>query len=120
MSTLGFVLVLASAFCTAIANLLLRKGTLAVGVTASPAVQIQGLLHQPVFVTGVVMYGVAALIWFRVLPMEKLTTSYPMLVALTFIMVTIGAVLMFQEHVNPQKIAGLAIIVVGIVLATRA
>ena len=120
MSTLGFVLVLASAFCTAIANLMLRKGTLAVGPTASPGSQILLLLRQPVFVTGVVLYGLAALIWFRVLPMEKLTTSYPMLVSLTFILVTLGAVLVFHEHVNLQKVAGLAIIVAGIVLATRA
>jgi drug/metabolite transporter (DMT)-like permease len=120
MSPLGFTLVLLSAFFTAIANLMLRKGTLAVGLTASPGAQILLLLRQPVFVTGVVLYGLAALIWFRVLPMEKLTTSYPMLVSLTFIMVTIGAVLVFHEHVNLQKVSGLAVIIAGIVLATRA
>lgn len=120
MSTLGFVLVLASAFCTAVANLMLRKGTLAVGLTASPGAQFLMLLRQPIFMTGVVLYGLAALIWFRVLPMEKLTTSYPLLVSLTFILVTIGAVLLFDERVNLQKAAGLAIIVAGIVLATRA
>jgi multidrug transporter EmrE-like cation transporter len=120
MSTLGFVLVLASAFCQAIANLMLRKGTLAVGVTASPAAQIQMLVRRPDFVTGVMMYGLAALIWFRVLPVENLTTSYPVLVGLTFILVTIGAVLMFHEHVNPPKVAGMILIVAGIVLASRA
>ena len=123
MSALGVLLIFLSAFCTAVANLMMRRGILASGAfrPASGSLLSSALLlmRSPLFVGGFLMYGLAAVIWFRVLPMENLTNSYPLLVSLTFLMVTIGAVIVFSEHVSVLKVAGLAVIIVGIALVSR-
>ena len=123
MSAMGVLLIFLSAFCTAVANLMMRRGILASGAfraaSGSALMSTLLLLRSPMFVGGFFMYGLAAVIWFRVLPMENLTNSYPLLVSLTFLMVTVGAVLIFSEHVSLLKVAGLAVIILGIALVSR-
>jgi drug/metabolite transporter (DMT)-like permease len=124
MTTLGVWLIILCAVCTAVANLMMRRGVLNIGhfqLSASAMkTQILALAHQPLFVTGFLLYGVAAFIWFRVLASEPLSSSYPMLVSLTFLLVTVGAMLVFGEKVNALKIAGLLVIFAGILLVSRA
>jgi multidrug transporter EmrE-like cation transporter len=124
MTTQGITLVLTSAGLTAAANLMMRRGVLnAGGLSLAPAQfrsSLLALAHQPLFVAGVVLYGLAALIWFRVLSVEPLSTSYPVLVALTFLLVTGGAAVFFHESLAIQKVAGIGIILLGIVLVSRA
>ncbi len=124
MTTLGIWLVILSAVLTAVANLMMRRGVLNIGhfrlSAAAMKTQIFALAHQPLFVVGFLLYGVAALIWFRVLASEPLSSSYPMLVSLTFLLVTVGAMLVFGEKVNALKVAGLFVLLVGILLVSRA
>jgi len=124
MTSHGLVLVILSALCTAVANLLMRGGILQTGAfTLSLGAmknQVVSLSHQPLFVVGVILYGVAAVIWFDVLSRENLSTSYPLLVSLTFILVTLGAMMFFHEHVSWQKVLGLGVILGGILLVARA
>jgi multidrug transporter EmrE-like cation transporter len=121
LSLPGVLLVFTSALLTAIANLMLRRGILSVAAAGiSGLATVRSLLLNAGFVTGILLYGLAALVWFRVLPMEKLSNSYPLLVSLTFFMVTIGAVLVFHEQLSARKIIGLFAIVAGIVLVARA
>jgi len=65
------------------------------------------------------LYGAASIVWFAIVSTENLSSSYPLLVSLTFICVTSGAVLFFHELVSVQKIAGLAAILLGIFLVAR-
>jgi multidrug transporter EmrE-like cation transporter len=124
MSPQGLTLVVISSLCTVAANLLMRGGIIrAGGFTLSWTLfrnQITHLCRQPMFVTGVVLYGVAAVVWFRVLSTENLSAGYPLLVSLTFILVTVGAVVFFHEQVSWQKLMGLGVILIGIVLVARA
>ena len=79
----------------------------------------QGLLRlagQPVFDIGFVLYGLAALVWFRVLSTQPLSLAYPVLVSLTFMFVSIGAAILFQEPVTARKLIGLAVILIGILV----
>ncbi len=124
MSARGLVLLLSSALATVAANLLLRAGVLRAGgfrLEGSGLVrQALALAFQPLFIAGVLFYILAAVVWFAVISMEQLSTAYPMLVSLTFVLVTTGAVLFFQEIVSWQKAVGIAIILIGIVLVARA
>ncbi len=123
MTARGLLLVVLSAFSTVVANLMLRKGVLrAGGLTLSDSSfrELIALAREPLFVTGFILYGVAALIWFRVLSTEDLSTSYPLLVSITFVFVTLGAVLIFNEHVSWQKIVGMGFILTGFCLVARA
>ena len=120
----GIVLVVISALLTASANLMLREGTVRAGglsLTLSVLADEMGqLLRQPLFDIGVLLYSAAALVWFRIVSTENLNTSYPLLVSLTFLFVTFGATLLFQEPLSWQKAIGLAAILIGIALVSRA
>ena len=120
MTGAGLLLVILSALFTVSANLMMRGGVLRAGGFSLSLASALSLGRQPLFVGGVILYGVAALIWFRVLSVENLSTSYPLLVSLTFVLVTLGAIFIFREPVSSQKLIGIAVIVAGIILVARA
>lgn len=123
MSGTGLTLVALSAGATVAANLMMRKGVLGAGgfgvTSASIWRQSLNLLQQPLFSLGVILYGLAALIWFRVLSTEDLSSSYPLLISLTFVFVTLGAVVFFGERISAPKLCGLAVILAGVVIVAR-
>jgi multidrug transporter EmrE-like cation transporter len=124
MTTQVFLLVLGSALLTACANLMMRHGLVLAGGLNLQGDGIPGLLlrlaKQWTFVLGLVAYALAALVWFRVLPIAEVSISYPILVGLTFVMVSVGAVLWFRESISSLKVLGIAVILTGIVLAAKA
>jgi multidrug transporter EmrE-like cation transporter len=121
MSSVGFLLVLLTAALTMVANLMLRVGIDAAGgFSAGGAVQLlQALLRlfaQPLFAIGFIVYFLAAVVWFRVVATEPLSLAYPILVSLTFSLVTVAAVLILREPVSARKVVGLLVILAGIVI----
>lgn len=124
MTNRGLLLLISSSLCTVAANLLIRGGILrAGGFTLSlDRVKDQALSlgAQPMFVTGVICYAVAAILWFRVLATEDLSLSYPLFVSLTFILVTLGAAFFFKEHISWHRALGISVILAGFLLTVRA
>lgn len=123
MTTRGLLLLILSSICAVAGNLLLRGGILRAGGFSLSLdklePQISSLSGQPMFLGGLFMYGVAAIVWFRVLATEDLSLSYPLMTSLTFILVTLGATYFFNERLTWQKLLGLSIILAGFVLAAR-
>lgn len=124
MSTRGMILILAGAFLTAGANLLLRRGVRAGGgfgfAPGSLFQQILNLMQQPAFVIGMILYALAAFVWFAVVGIEDLSISYPAMVSLVFVLVNAGAVIFFGEQLSAQKLIGMLIILTGVVVVARA
>jgi len=120
MTVTGWLLVLLSAGLQVAGTLLLRAGVDRAGGFAETLAGVpQGLLRlalQPAFDIGFVIYGLAALVWFRVLSTQPLGLAYPVLVSLTFMFVSIGAAIVFQEPVTARKLIGLAVILIGILV----
>lgn len=123
MSGHGLLLVVLAASMTVASNLMLRAGvTRAGGFTLSldslfP--DLFNLARQPLFITGLTFYALAALVWFRVISTENLNSSYPVLVGMTFFLVTVGATLLFREPISWLKVFGLGLIMIGIVVVSR-
>jgi multidrug transporter EmrE-like cation transporter len=118
----GLWLVLLTAGLTVVANLLLRTGVIRAGgmggnLTELPSVLLR-LASQPLFVIGFIAYGSASLVWFRVIATEPLSTAYPVLVSLTFLLVTLSATILFQEAVSIRKLCGLGVVLIGILMLT--
>jgi len=82
-------------------------------------VNLLGLLKNPAFVTGAFLYFLASLVWFRVLSVGEVSTNYPVLVGITFGLVTLGAIVFFKESINFAKLAGIGIILAGVILISR-
>ncbi len=119
-----FALIAFTAITTAVANLLLREGVLrAGGLTLSLDrfwSDALALGAQPLFVIGFILYGLAAVLWFSVLPRVDLSISYPVLVGLTFVLVVSGSMVVFNENLPWAKVLGMALILAGVALVARA
>lgn len=122
MKPSGLIYIVTCALLTAAANLLLRHGLLKSGGLAQPGQWLSGwiaTLSQPSFLTGIILYGLAAIVWFYALSVTEVSTGYPVLVGLTFVLVALGAVGLFREPASPLKIAGIVTILAGILLLSR-
>ncbi|WP_459200419.1 EamA family transporter, partial [Pseudomonas tremae] len=65
------------------------------------------------------LYGITTLAWVWVLQKIELGKVYP-LMALAFVLVPIGSHFFFGERFQPQYFLGVAIIIIGILIAVRA
>lgn len=124
MTNRGLLLVFLVALLQVSGNLLLRAGVVGAGGLSlnlsTLLADLRRLLLNPVFDLGVFLYGAASVIWFGVVSSESLSSSYPLLVALSFLLVTAGAVVLFQETVSAQKVVGLFVLLVGILMVATA
>ncbi len=119
MTSIGWFLVIACASSAAASSFLLRWSIDQAGGFTFQWLSLVRLLAQPWFVVGVALYGFAGLGWFRVIATEPLSTAYPILVSLTFMLVSTGAMLVFKEPLGGLKVLGLVLMVVGIGLVAR-
>lgn len=119
MSTRALLFLLLCAGMTGASNLLLRQGLLSVGGFQLNGTTLLALTRSPGFVTGLFMYGAAAVVWFYIVSFAPLTVAYPTLVGLTFFVVTLGALFFFQENFSWLKASGMGLILLGILITVR-
>lgn len=73
------------------------------------------LFFTPYIFTGLVMYGLATVLWLFILTKIPLSTAYP-LQSLAYIIAVFGAFFIFGEAVTVWKIAGVLLIMIGVSL----
>ena len=104
-------------------NLLLKWGMNECGSIAETNLGVVpyylNVFTKPQMWVGTVCYIVSALLWMAVLGMMDISAAYPIFVSAAFLIVTVAAVLLFQEHVNLMRILGILIVVLGIFLVSR-
>jgi len=115
----GFTLLVITALCMAVANLLMKTGIMSVGGFDFSVSALLRLCRQPAFVFGFALSGIAAVMWFRILATQKLSTCYPLFVSLTYSLITLAAFYFLHEKISIQKMAGLVAIVAGITAVAR-
>jgi multidrug transporter EmrE-like cation transporter len=124
MTRQGVLLVVLAAAMTVAGNLMMREGVVRSGGLslqfATLTKDLARLARQPLLDVGVILYALASLVWFRIISTENLNSSYPLLVSLTFLFVTLGATLLFKEPLSLQKLAGIGVILFGIILVSTA
>lgn len=120
----GILLIVLAAGMTVAGNLMMREGVVRAGgvslALSALGPEMARLVRQPILLVGVVLYGLASLVWFRIISTENLNSSYPLLVSITFVFVTLGATVFFREPLGVQKVVGLLAILAGIVLIATA
>jgi multidrug transporter EmrE-like cation transporter len=115
----GFVLLLITAVCVAVANLLIKHGIEQAGGFAPSVSALFQVLRQPAALAGMLLAALSTLMWLRVLATQKLSTCYPLFVSLTYFLITVGALYFLHEKMSTQKMVGLLVIVVGITTVAR-
>lgn len=123
MTAPAFGLILLGVLLGAGAQLLLKAGTNALGPlaagTAGAAVETAvRVMAQPAIVAGLTLYVVSAAVWIVALSRVEVSVAYPML-SIGFVVNAIAAWALLGESVGAQRLAGIAVIVVGVFLVAR-
>lgn len=106
MSVVGATLILVAAVLTAVSNILLRIGVVRAGeldFSKSFFSDLWRLCPEPAFTLGILLYGLAALVWIGIVSTEDLATGYVLLVSAAFIAVTLGAHFVVREPMTLQR-----------------
>ncbi len=122
MTLVPFLLVLAGVLLNAVAQLLLKAGANAVGhfeFTAANAIPVGlKLATQPPIVGGLACYVVSVVVWIMALSRVEVSIAYPLL-SLGYVVNAVAAHYLFGEAVTPLRVAGIFVIIVGVVMVAR-
>ena len=106
-------LVFCCTLCGAAAQVLIKLGSARLKLDLPLPDLLLNLLGNTPLIGGLAIYGVSTVLLVLALQHGELSMLYPV-IALTFIWVTILASFVFHEPMNAWKLAGIALIVIGV------
>lgn len=113
----NFLLIVVAALCSVIGNSLFRLGLAKTGVESLNLGYLIknffSVVFQPLIFTGFVVFAISAVIWLRVLSVEPLNKSYPILMAFVILFLVASSTIFLREPLTLAKIFGMALIVLG-------
>jgi multidrug transporter EmrE-like cation transporter len=118
----AYGLIFSGVVLNAVAQLLLKAGTNAVGrfefVGSNIGPVGLRLALEPHILGGLLCYGVSLIVWVMGLSRVDVSVAYPML-SLGYVLNAVAAWYLFGESLGPMRIAGIGFIVLGVVLIAR-
>ena len=111
MSPLSLVYILLAVVLGTVAQIFLKAGTNATPVGI-------GLALEPRVLAGIACYVVGLVVWILALSKTPVSVAYPM-VSLGFALNAALAWWLLGEAVTPLRMAGIGVIIVGVVLVAR-
>lgn len=122
MTALSFALILAGVLLNAVAQLLLKAGTNAVGSFEFTAAGIVPaglrLAVEPHILGGIACYVVSVVVWILALSRVEVSIAYPML-SIGYVVNALAAWYLFGEAVTPLRLVGIGIIILGCFVVAR-
>ena len=120
ITTFGFILT--GVFLNALAQLLLKAGTNAVGVIHLTtenwfSTGLKVATQLPIL-GGLTCYVISVLVWIVALSRVDVSVAYPM-ISLGYIVNAIGAWYFLGEVISTQRILAIGVIVVGVIVLMR-
>ncbi len=123
MNASAFAFIITGVILNAIAQLLLKAGTNALGGAIHLTrdnwflTSLKVATQWPI-VVGMLCYGVSLVVWILGLSRTDVTVAYPML-SLGYVIGAVGAWMFLGEVISPQRMLALGVIVLGVVLLAR-
>jgi multidrug transporter EmrE-like cation transporter len=122
MSIVSFSLVLTGVLLNAVAQLMLKAGTNAIGAFEFSAANIVPvgwkIAMQPYVMSGIACYVVSVVVWILALSRTEVSIAYPML-SIGYVVNAVAAWYLFGEAVTATRLAGIGIIVLGVFVVAR-
>lgn len=112
-------IVLINILMTTVGQVFLKLG--AQSLKLHPSLSVSALLSvatNAYLLIGLLLYALGTLIWIYVLSRAELSQVYPM-IALGFVLTAVAGFWLFHEPVTMQRIAGIFVICLGVVLIAR-
>lgn len=122
MTTISFTLILTGVLLNAVAQLLLKAGTNAIGHFEFHADNIfpigLKLAFEPHILTGVVCYVVSLVVWIMALSRVQVSIAYPML-SIGYAVNAVVTYYWFGESVTVMRLTGIGVIILGVFIVAR-
>ena len=122
MSLVSFSLIIVGVILNALAQLLLKAGTNAVGHFEFQSGNIipvgLQLAFQPYIVGGMACYAISLVVWIMALSRVPVSIAYPML-SIGYVINALIAWQWLGEGISAQKLLGIGFIILGVVLITK-
>jgi drug/metabolite transporter (DMT)-like permease len=122
MNAIALACILTGILLNASAQLLLKAGLNAIGPFALQPENIMpvglALITQPPIIGGVICYAVSLVVWLIGLSRVDVSIAYPML-SLGYVITALLAAYCFGEILTGQRIMGIVIILIGVLLLSR-
>jgi multidrug transporter EmrE-like cation transporter len=68
---------------------------------------------------GTAFYGISFLVWLAILTRQEVSLAYPLIVGLTLLFLSLGSALLLAENLTTMRIAGMCLILAGVVLLAQ-
>jgi drug/metabolite transporter (DMT)-like permease len=115
-------LILFSVVLAAVAQLTLKHGvdqvTASSGTLGLSSESLRGIVTTPAIWAGLVLFALSALVWLAVLSRTSLSFAYPF-ASLTYVLILLADRFVLDQEVPGLRYAGVAFIIVGIVLVAQ-
>lgn len=122
MTLSAFLLIISGVLLNALAQLALKASVNdmgAISVSLNTAVPVfSRLAIEPWLWVGLVCYGISVIVWILALSRVDVSIAYPML-SIGYIVNALAAWQLFGEALTTQRIMGIGIIIVGVIVLTR-
>jgi multidrug transporter EmrE-like cation transporter len=122
MTPVAFALVITGVLLNAAAQLLLKAGTNALGHIefngGSLLAMAPRIATEPHILGGLACYAISVVVWILALSRTEVSVAYPML-SVGYIVNALAAWYLFHEALSPMRLAGIGVIVLGVILITR-
>jgi multidrug transporter EmrE-like cation transporter len=121
MTSIGVIgLALSSVMLSALSQIALKAGMTSSAVrsaiaTSSSTQVIVAVSHSWLILSGLLSFGLSALVWLAVLSRVPLSTAYPV-VALGIVITSAAGLVFFNEPFSSLKVVGIFLIVSGVVV----
>ena len=123
MNIVSFTLIFAGVMLNAAAQILMKAGTNAVGHFAFSAENILPvgwkLATEWHIVTALFCYALSVVIWILALSRVPVSIAFPML-SMAYVVNALAAWYLLGESLNPTKVIGIGVIILGVIIISRA
>jgi multidrug transporter EmrE-like cation transporter len=118
-----FLFILPTVLLTAYSQLITkwRVGSMVVGQEdAGKFARLFNYLTDPYIISAYVFSLLSSIAWLYVVEKFPVSIAFPTYVGILFVVVTLGSSLLLREPISLQHMAGLALILFGVVVVSRA
>jgi len=123
MNLVSFGLIFTGVMLNAAAQILMKSGTNAVGHFAFSVENIVPiglkLATEWHIVTALFCYALSVVIWVLALSRVPVSIAFPML-SMAYVVNAVAAWYLLNEPFNPTKLVGMGVIIVGVIIISRA
>jgi drug/metabolite transporter (DMT)-like permease len=120
--TTTMICILLSTACGVTGQLVLKKAMMGIGVLTPTASAVPSIIMRialsPLVIAGMSCYVLGSFFWLIALSRVQLSFAYPF-ASLSYVLIFVATYYFFGETINAWRLAGMAVICLGVLLISR-